>query len=90
MTTDDVVDMCLKHPGYDVDLKVMSDIRRFVEAWRGFRALKQEIAAGAIRLEGSSKHQRTFPDWLLLSALSTHPRCRSGEEQALVSKTAVA
>ena len=29
------VDMCVKHPGFDVDLRVSSDIRIFAEAWRG-------------------------------------------------------
>jgi len=89
VNTDGIVDMCLKHPGYEVDLKVMSEIRRFVETWRGFRQIKREIAAGAIRLEGPTKHKRAFPDWLLMSALSPYPRCRSGEEKALIGKTAV-
>lgn len=86
INTDGKVDMCLKHPGYDVDIKVMSEIRRFVETWRGFRSLRQEIATGAIRLEGPVKLKRAFPDWLLLSALSPYPRCRSGTEQSLTNK----
>lgn len=87
VNTDGTVDMCLKHPGHDVDVKVMAEIRRFVEAWRGFRSLKEEIAKGAIRLQGPSTLTRAFPDWLLLSALSPFPRCRSGREQALAGKT---
>ena len=83
INTDQVVDMCLKHPGYDVDLKVMSDLRRFVEAWRGFRPLRREIEGRTIRLEGPAHLKRAFPDWLRLSALSPYPRCRSGEEQRL-------
>ena len=78
--------MCLKHPGFEVDVKVMSDIRRFVEAWRGFRSMRDEIAAGAIRLEGSSNLRRAFPDWLLLSALSPFPRRRPGDEQVMTDK----
>lgn len=86
INTDGMVDMCLKHPGFDVDLKVMADLRHFIEAWRGFRPLRQEIAAGKIRLEGASEHKRAFPDWLLLSALSHHPRCRAGAEQNLAAE----
>ena len=85
MNLDGTVEMCLKHPGYDVDVKVMSDIRRFVETWRGFRSLRREIAASAIRFEGPSVLRRAFPGWLLLSALSTFPRCRDGEERSLAS-----
>lgn len=82
---DDKVDMCLKDPGHEVDLQVRSDLRTFVEAWRGFRNLKAEIAAGTIRLEGPSRHRRAFPDWLLLSALSPYPRCQSGTEARLAA-----
>lgn len=86
VNSDGVVEMCLKHPGYDVDLKVMSDLRRFVEAWRGFRSLRREIAAGAIRLEGPSHLKRGLPEWLMLSALAPYDRCRSGGEQRLMSR----
>ena len=85
VNTDGKVDMCLKYPGYDVDVKVMAEIRRFVEAWRGFRSLKKEIASGAIRLEGATAMKRALPDWLLLSALSPYPRCRDGEERSLTT-----
>jgi DNA-binding HxlR family transcriptional regulator len=87
VNTDGVVEMCLKHPGFEVDLKVMSDLRRFVEAWRGFRSLRQEIAAGAIRLVGPSSLKRAFPNWLRLSSLAPYPRCRSGAERALTAST---
>jgi hypothetical protein len=83
INTDGKVDMCLKHPGFEVDIKVMSDIRHFVEAWRGFRSMQSEIVKGVIRLEGPAKLKRAFPDWLLLSALSPFPRRRPGDERAL-------
>ncbi len=82
---DGVVEMCLKHPGYEVDLKVMSDLRRFIEAWRGLRSLRGEIAAGHIRVEGPSDKVRAFPDWLLLSMLSSYERRRPGPERALTA-----
>ncbi|MDJ0943951.1 MAG: helix-turn-helix domain-containing protein [Kiloniellales bacterium] len=82
---DGVVEMCLKHPGYEVDLKVMSDLRRFIEAWRGLRSLRGEIAAGHIRVEGPSDKVRAFPDWLLLSMLSSYERRRPGPEHELAA-----
>lgn len=78
---DGVVDMCLKHPGHGVDLRVTADLRRFVEAWRGFRTLRREIENGAIRLEGPTALRRGFPGWLRLSALAPHPRLRAGDER---------
>ncbi len=38
-----LVDMCLKNPGYEVDLTIRSHLQRFIEAWRGLRDLRREI-----------------------------------------------
>ena len=77
------VDMCLKHPGYDVDLIIHSDLRRFIECWRGFRDLRREIAAGAVAVEGPSHLAKQFPDWLLLSGFADVERERNGAERFL-------
>ncbi len=71
---DGQVDMCLKYPGYESDIIVSAEIRRFVEAWRGYRDLRKEIAAGHIRLEGRHDCKKAIPDWLLLSSLAVFPR----------------
>lgn len=80
---DGKIDMCLKDPGFDTDLHVRSDIRRFVEAWRGFRDLRQEIRAGQIRLTGPRQLRASFPEWLLLSALAPYRRRTAGRERRL-------
>lgn len=83
VVTDGTVDMCLKHPGFETDLLVEADLRTFVEAWRGFRDLKNEIRAGRIRLSGPRELKRSFPRWLLLSAIAPWPRRREGRENRL-------
>lgn len=80
------VDMCLKYPGYESDIIVSSDIRRFVEAWRGFRDLRKEIAGGHIRLEGRDAYKKALPDWLLLSSLAAFPR-ETGRESSIETAT---
>ncbi|WP_282604221.1 helix-turn-helix domain-containing protein [Pelagibius sp. Alg239-R121] len=80
---DGKVDMCLKNPGYDPDVILNADIRRFVEAWRGFRDLRAEIRQGHIRVEGPKDLRRALPDWLLLSALAPFPRECPGSERSL-------
>lgn len=82
------VDMCLKHPGYDVDLTVKSDLRLFVEAWRGIRDLRGEIRARRIQLIGPSSLRKQFPDWLLLSMLATYPRRVPGKESTIAATCA--
>jgi DNA-binding HxlR family transcriptional regulator len=83
---DGVVDMCLKDPGYEIDLAVRSDLRRFIEAWRGIRDLRTEIRAGRIEVIGSSALRQQFPDWLKLSQLAPFPRLRPGREQKLYDR----
>ncbi len=77
------VEMCLKDPGYEIDLRVVSDIRVFVEAWRGIRDLRAEISAGRIRVSGPARLCRQFPAWLQLSQLAAFPRKRPGRELRL-------
>ncbi len=76
------VDMCLKDPGYEVDVYVRSDLRRFIEAWRGIRDLRAEIRAGGIELFGPPTLTRRFPEWLKLSQLAPYPRKRAGRENS--------
>lgn len=79
------VDMCLKDPGFEVDVQVRADLRRFVEAWRGIRDLRTEIAARRIEVIGPPRHTKQFPSWLRLSSLACHPRKRPGRETRLAS-----
>jgi DNA-binding HxlR family transcriptional regulator len=74
------IDMCLKNPGFDTDLWIRADLRRFVETWRGLRDLRQEIASRHIQLSGPTALRRAFPDWLQLSGLAPYPRKRRGRE----------
>lgn len=81
------VDICIKNPGYDIDLTVMSDIRLFIEAWRGFRNLKNEISAGNIRLDGSSYMEKHLTDILIIHPVNDITRSREGAEKQLFIKT---
>lgn len=76
------VQMCLKDPGYDPDLVVQSDLRRFVEAWRGIRRLRDEIADGRLQLFGPPELTRAFPSWLQLSGFAGERRLE-GQEHGL-------
>lgn len=75
------VDMCLKYPGYESDLVVRSDIRAFVECWRGIRDLRAEIARGRIALEGPKNLRKAFPGWLRRHVLADVPRRADGQER---------
>lgn len=81
--TDGEIEMCLKDPGHEVDLRVRSDLRVFIEAWRGFRDVENEISARRIRLIGPRELRRQFPGWLRLHVLAGVPRLRPGRERRL-------
>lgn len=74
--SDGAVDVCIKNPGYEPTVRVVSPLRRWAEVWRGLRPLRDELRAGTIRLEGSAEHRRAFPQWLLLSVFAPIARQR--------------
>lgn len=77
---DGTVDVCLKPPGFEIDLAVTTSVRTLAEIWRGLRPMGPEIRAGHLRLEGAARLRRAFPGWLLLSAFAgtARPPGRSG------------
>ena len=77
------VQACLKHPGFEEDLRVRAELRSFTYAWRGFVALRDEIAEGRVAVEGPSQLVKAFPDWLLGSMLASETRMRPGVEREL-------
>ncbi|MCB1741163.1 MAG: helix-turn-helix transcriptional regulator [Gammaproteobacteria bacterium] len=81
------IDMCLKNPGFDVDVRLSAEIRCFVEAWRGIRNLRNEITRGSIRVDGPPALARSLPVWLLGSALASEPRRRPGNESRLYERS---
>ncbi len=84
---DENVDMCLKDPGHEPDVRISSDLRTFVEAWRGFRDMRGLMASGVIDVQGPSHLRRALPDWLLLSALAPFERRCDGREKSLATES---
>ncbi|NND72548.1 MAG: helix-turn-helix transcriptional regulator [Rhodothermales bacterium] len=81
------IEMCMKHPGFETDLSVASDLRLFVEAWRGFRNLRDEIGKGSITLDGPRAYREAFPNWLKLSMFSPYKRLQRGRERQLYEQS---
>lgn len=77
------VQACLKHPGFDEDLRVVAKLRSFTYAWRGFVSLRDEIDKGHVRVTGPAQLVSAFPDWLLGSMLADQERMYPGRERDL-------
>ena len=64
------VDLCLRDPGYLVDVVVSADLRTLTRVWMGDVRLAEAVRAGLIRLDGPPSLVRAFPTWLTLSAFA--------------------
>jgi DNA-binding HxlR family transcriptional regulator len=60
-------DVCLKDPGYEVDLVVSADAGAMARVWTGATTFAQAVREGGLRVEGPRDLVRAFPTWLLLS-----------------------
>jgi DNA-binding HxlR family transcriptional regulator len=58
------VDVCMKDPGHDVALKIMSDAKTLTGVWMGDLGLRQALRTGLIRLDGAARLKKTLSSWL--------------------------
>jgi hypothetical protein len=64
------VDLCLKDPGFSVDIVVSADLRALTRVWMGDVRLAEAVRVGLIRLDGPRSLVRALPTWLSLSAFA--------------------
>lgn len=64
------VSVCLKHPGFDVDVIVTADIMTFYQVWLGRLSLMDAVRKNHIRLEGAPADVRSFPTWFTWSPMA--------------------
>lgn len=72
------VDLCLKDPGYEVDLTVGADLAALTRVWLGAEGLNDALRTGRIELDGPRDLVRAFPGWLGLSAFAGVERPAGG------------
>lgn len=61
------VDICLKDPGFEVDLYIAVDLATLTGIWLGDIPLERAIRRRALELGGSPPLRRQFQHWLQLS-----------------------
>lgn len=64
------VDLCLKDPGYEVDLNLGCDVRTLVAVWLGHTPLSAAVDRGVLTLAGPLELRRALPRWLQLSVFA--------------------
>jgi len=68
------VDLCLKDPGFAVDVVVDAEAATMARIWMGQIEFAQALRSGAVRLEGRRPLVQALPGWLLLSHYAHVPR----------------
>jgi len=58
------VDVCMKDPGHEIDLKLVTDVRTLTAVWMGDIGLGQAIRSKQIKLAGPPKLKRDISTWL--------------------------
>jgi len=58
------VDVCMKDPGHEVDLQVLTDVRSLTGIWMGDLGLGEAIRKRLLRMTGSDKLKRDIATWL--------------------------
>jgi DNA-binding HxlR family transcriptional regulator len=61
------VDLCIKDPGYDVDVVVTADAATMARVWLGKLTFAQGLRSGGLRVDGPRELTHALPHWLLLS-----------------------
>lgn len=72
-------EVCLTHPGGDIDLHLSSDVRTLTNIWMGNTTWGSALRAGSLKLAGNSELRRALPRWLKLNVFAPFkPVARSG------------
>ena len=64
------VDLCMKFPGFDVDLAFITTSKTLADIWMGHTTFRKEMRSGSLRLEGSRKLKSSIDDWFTFSLFS--------------------
>jgi DNA-binding HxlR family transcriptional regulator len=67
IVTPDGSEVCLTHPGGDVDLHLSSDVRTLTDIWMGNTTWAAALRARTLRLTGPLELRRALPRWLKLN-----------------------
>lgn len=61
------VDLCMKDPGYEVNLHLSAELRVMVEVWMGRQSIGEAMRAGKLTFKGSRTLVSSFRECLRLS-----------------------
>jgi len=75
------VSVCLKHPGFEVDVMVSADIMALYRVFSGRATLAEVLHRKQVLLEGSPADLRAFPQWFTWSPMAGSVRAAMADRQ---------
>ncbi len=76
--TDGDVDICLKDPGYDVDLFIRTRLKTMTQIWLGDVSIAKARREKLLELSGNTALKNDMPKWIGRSLLASIPPARAG------------
>jgi DNA-binding HxlR family transcriptional regulator len=64
------VDLCIKFPGFDIDLAFITTSKAMADVWMGYSTMKKEIRNGTLTLEGGGGLKENIDGWFSYSLFS--------------------
>jgi len=66
------VELCLRHPGYEINLFIESNLRSLTNIWMGVCSIDTAKKEKSISLHGNEKYIKNFSKWFLLSPFAEY------------------
>lgn len=64
------IDLCVKYPGYDIDLAFTTTSKVMADIWMGYSTIKKEIRNKKLALSGAKELKKSIDDWFSYSMFS--------------------
>ncbi len=61
------VDLCIKYPGFDVDLAFVTTSKVMADIWMGYSTMKKEIRNKGLLMNGAKNLKTSIDDWFSYS-----------------------
>lgn len=66
----ETADVCIKDPGYDIDLHLVTDLRTMAKIWMGDLSLNKALQQKKLMITGNTALKRNVSKWLTLHLLA--------------------
>jgi hypothetical protein len=81
------VSVCLKHPGFEVDVIVTADLLEFYRVWLGHSTLSDALRKEQVHLDGTPADLRAFPQWFNWSPMADTVRAALADRSRKVPRS---